>query len=70
MIQTESRIGAIYLCECEYLNAAEHLREVRKKLNFFNSIEFQIASSALHYKNSSMVQKILEQVKHEMHWRF
>ncbi len=28
VIQTESRIGAIYLCECEYLNAAEHLKEV------------------------------------------
>ena len=28
LIQTESRIGAIYLRECEYLNAAEHLKEV------------------------------------------
>lgn len=28
VIQTESRIGAIYLRECEYLNAAEHLKEV------------------------------------------
>ncbi|CAF0863926.1 unnamed protein product [Adineta ricciae] len=27
LIQTESRIGAIYLRECEYLNAAEHLKE-------------------------------------------
>ncbi|UJR26960.1 hypothetical protein I4U23_008267 [Adineta vaga] len=26
-IQTESRIGAIYLRECEYLNAAEHFKE-------------------------------------------
>ncbi|CAF3636232.1 unnamed protein product [Adineta steineri] len=27
VIQSESRIGAIYLRECEYLNAAEHLKE-------------------------------------------
>ncbi|CAF3437143.1 unnamed protein product [Rotaria socialis] len=27
VIQTESRIGAIYLRECEYINAAEHLKE-------------------------------------------
>jgi len=28
VIQTESRIGAIYLRECEYINAAEHLKDV------------------------------------------
>jgi len=32
VIDTESRIGAIYLCECEYLNAAEHFKEVERAM--------------------------------------
>ena len=30
VIQTQSRIGAIYLRECDYLPAAEHLKDVDK----------------------------------------
>lgn len=44
VIQAESRIGAIYLCECEYLNAAEHLREVTRGRCFvFLSDEFEMS---------------------------
>jgi hypothetical protein len=35
VIQTESRIGAIYLREGECLNAAEHLKAVNEHFHFF-----------------------------------
>lgn len=36
VIQTESRIGAIYLREGESLNAIEHLKTVRSSVEFEN----------------------------------
>lgn len=66
VIQTESRIGAIYLREGECLNAAEHLKAVNSHYLLQSTKTFLLHSSVLICKNSSMVRMILEHVKHEI----